>query len=58
VKRYGPPRVRKLINNGKRTWIYKLTCKCGWSEVVGGTYGIARRVARAHWDAHWGEWAA
>jgi len=53
-RRFNRPAVRQLLTRRRRgEYVYAVgPCACGWFEYVGGTYGIALRVASAHWAAH------
>jgi hypothetical protein len=53
-RRFNRPRVRQLLTRRRRgEYVYAVgSCACGWAEFVGGTYGIALRVAGAHWATH------
>ncbi len=53
-RRYNRPRVRRLrTRDGRTCYAFAVgPCACGWAELVGGTYGIALRVAGAHWATH------
>ena len=52
-RRYARPRIRQRRTlRGRPCYVFDLRCACGWSEVVGGTYRIALRVADAHWAMH------
>ncbi len=52
ARRYARARVRQLrTRDGRGCWIYRVSCRCGWAELVGGTAQIALGVADAHWHA-------
>jgi hypothetical protein len=51
-RRFARPRIRqRRTRDGRRCWIYDLSCRCGWTEVVAGTGLIALAAADAHWHA-------
>ncbi len=53
-RRFNRPGVRRLrARDGRTCYAFAVgPCACGWSELVGGTYGMALRVASAHWARH------
>lgn len=53
-RRFNRPGVRRLRTaRGRGCYVFAVgPCACGWAELVGGTYGMALRVASAHWAAH------